>query len=328
MDKINVNFIQDIKNLIHSARRNVIYAVNSEMVKTYYEIGKRIVEEEQKGSSRAGYGAKLIENLSKELTQEFGRGFDKSNLSRMRGFYLAYPILATVSQQLSWSHYVELIKIEDETKRRYFEKYAISDGLSIRDLKRQIHSLHYERLLMSKDKKTLLAYEKKGNLPAKSDDVVKDPYILEFLGMDEKSSYSEKDLESRILDCLQKFLLELGQGFTFVARQKRFNIDNDNFYIDLLFYNIHLRCYLVIDLKIEKFRHEDVGQMNFYLNYVKKELNSNGDADPIGIILCTEKDKVQVEFATTGISNRIFVSKYRLYLPTKEELENEIKRLL
>ena len=328
MGKLDVNFVRDIKDLIKTARHNVIYAVNSEMVRTYYEIGRRIVEEEQKGASRAGYGTRLLENLSKELFKEFGKGFDGSNLSRMRSFYLTYPILGTVSQKLTWSHYCELIKIEDDTKRRYFEKYAINDGLSVRDLKRQIYSLHYERLLLSKDKTALLEYEKKGNLPAKSDEVVKDPYILEFLGLDEKAEYTEKELETRVLNYLQKFLLELGQGFTFVARQKRFTIDDDHFYIDLLFYNIYLRCYVVIDLKTVKFKHEDVGQMNFYLNYVKKELNSNGDADPIGIILCTEKEKVQVEFATTGISNKIFVSKYRLYLPSKEELENKIKRLL
>lgn len=328
MGKLDVNFVRDIKDLIKTARHNVIYAVNSEMVRTYYEIGRRIVEEEQKGASRAGYGTRLLENLSKELFKEFGKGFDGSNLSRMRSFYLTYPILGTVSQKLTWSHYCELIKIEDDTKRRYFEKYAINDGLSVRDLKRQICSLHYERLLLSKDKTALLEYEKKGNLPAKSDEVVKDPYILEFLGLDEKAEYTEKELETRVLNYLQKFLLELGQGFTFVARQKRFTIDDDHFYIDLLFYNIYLRCYVVIDLKTVKFKHEDVGQMNFYLNYVKKELNSNGDADPIGIILCTEKEKVQVEFATTGISNKIFVSKYRLYLPSKEELENKIKRLL
>ena len=328
MGKLDVNFVRDIKDLIKTARHNVIYAVNSEMVRTYYEIGRRIVEEEQKGASRAGYGTRLLENLSKELFKEFGKGFDGSNLSRMRSFYLTYPILGTVSQKLTWSHYCELIKIEDDTKRRYFEKYAINDGLSVRDLKRQIYSLHYERLLLSKDKTALLEYEKKGNLPAKSDEVVKDPYILEFLGLDEKAEYTEKELETRVLNYLQKFLLELGQGFTFVARQKRFTIDDDHFYIDLLFYNIYLRCYVVIDLKTVKFKHEDVGQMNFYLNYVKKELSSNGDADPIGIILCTEKEKVQVEFATTGISNKIFVSKYRLYLPSKEELENKIKRLL
>ncbi|MDO8554347.1 MAG: PDDEXK nuclease domain-containing protein [Candidatus Micrarchaeota archaeon] len=328
MRELDINFIQGIKDLIKTARHNIIYAVNSEMVKTYFEIGKRIVEEEQKGSSRAEYGKKLIESLSTELHEEFGRGFNRTDLQKMRRFYLVYQKWGTVSPKLAWSHYCELIKIDDEPKRRYFENYAINEGLSVRDLKRQIYSLHYERLLMSKDKTALLEYEKKGNLPAKSDEVVKDPYVLEFLGMDEKAEYTEKELETRILDYLQKFLLELGQGFTFVARQKRFTIDDDNFYIDLLFYNIHLRCYVVIELKTTKFKHEDAGQMNFYLNYVKKELNREGDTEPIGIILCTQKDTVQVEFATAGISNKIFVSKYRFYLPTKEELESKVKKLL
>lgn len=230
--------------------------------------------------------------------------------------------------RLTWTHYCELIKIDDNNKRKYFERYAMNENLSVRDLKRQIYSLHYERLLLSKDKKALLVYEKKGNIPHKSEELIKDPYVLEFLDLEEKNVYSEKELETKILDDLQKFLLELGQGFSFFARQKRFTIDNDHFYIDLLFYNIYLKCYVIIELKAAKFKHEDAGQMNFYLNYVKKKLNKKGDNEPIGIILCTEKEKVQVEFATQGISNKLFVSKYKLYLPTKEELEKEVKRLL
>ena len=260
--------------------------------------------------------------------EEFKNGFDVTNLRRMRRFYLIYQKWETVSPKLTWSHYSELIKIEEETKRRYFEKYAISENLSIRDLKRQMYSLHYERLLMSKDKKALIEYEKKGNMPSKTEELIKDPYVLEFLDLDEKKIYTEKQIETKILDDLQKFLLELGQGFSFVARQKRFTIDNDHFYIDLLFYNIYLKCYVIIELKTTKFKHQDAGQINFYLNYVKNELNKGGDNDPIGIILCAEKDKVQAEYALAGISNRLFVSKYKLYLPTKEELEKEIRRLL
>jgi len=195
-------------------------------------------------------------------------------------------------------------------------------------LKRQIYSMHYERLLISKDKKSLIEYSKKGNVPANSHDLVKDPYVLEFLNLEEKGSYTEKELETRILDDLQKFLLELGQGFSFVARQKRITIDNEHFYIDLLFYNIYLKCYVIIELKTSKFKHGDTGQMNFYLNYVKKELNKKGDKAPIGILLCTGKNDVYVNFATAGLSNKIFVSKYSLYLPRKEELENKVKKLL
>lgn len=320
--------LNEIKGIIRKARYNSLYAINKEMLKAYFEIGRKIVEEEQHGERRAKYGYKLLELLSKELMKEFRRGFDTSNLRRMRRFYLTYKKWETVSPKLSWSHYCELIKIKDITKRLYFERYSIQEGLSIRDLKRQIYSLHYERLLMSKNKKALITYESKKSVPQKIEDTIKDPYILEFLDLDEKHEFTEKQLETKILDNLQKFLLELGQGFSFVDRQKRFSLDNDQFYIDLLFYNIYLKCYVIIDLKIGKFKHENAGQMNFYLNYVRKRLNKKGDNDPVGIILCTEKDKVQVEFALTGISNKLFVSKYRLYLPTKKELEDEVRKLL
>src|SRR3989344_2408343 len=320
--------IQNIKDVIKKARYNAFNAVNTEMLKAYFEIGRKIVEEEQKGEKRAEYGEKLIDILSQELMIEFNKGFDVTNLRRMRRFYQMYTKWETVSPKLTWSHYSELIKIEDETKRKYFEKYAVSENLSVRELKRQMYSLHYERLLMSKDKKALIEYEKKGNIPSRTEDLLKDPYVLEFLDLDEKKTYTEKEIETKILNDLQKFLLELGQGFSFVARQKRFTIDNDHFYIDLLFYNIHLRCYVIIELKTTKFKHEDVGQINFYINYVKKELNKEGDNEPIGIILCTEKNNVQVEYATSGMSNKMFVSKYKLYLPSKEELENKLREAL
>ncbi len=319
---------KEIKSIIHKARYTVFTTVNTEMLKAYHNIGRKIIEEEQKGEKRAKYGEKLIDLLSEELMKEFKKGFDVTNLRRMRRFYLIYQKWETVSPKLTWSHYSELMKINNQTKRKYFEKYVIIENLSVRDLKRQMYSLHYERLLMSKDKNALIEYEKKGNIPLKTKDLIKDPYVLEFLDLDEKTIYTEREIESRILDNLQRFLLELGHGFSFVARQKRFTIDNDHFYIDLLFYNIYLKCYVIIELKTTKFKHEDAGQVNFYLNYVRKEMNTSNDNDPIAIILCTEKDKVQVEFTLDGLSNKLFVSKYKLYLPTKEELENEIKRLL
>ncbi len=325
--------IQDIKLLIKKARYTVVYTINTEMLKAYYEIGRKIVEKEQKGSSRAGYGEKLLENISSELIKDFGRGFSPTALKNMRIFYTTYKdgigqSLTDEFCKLSWTHYCELIKINDEAKRRYFEKYAVAENLSVRDLKRQIYSLHYERLLMSGDKKALIEYEKKGNIPTRSEELIKDPYVLEFLNIEEKSIYTEKELETRILDDLQKFLLELGQGFSFVARQKRITINNDHYYIDLLLYNIYLKCYVIIDLKTTKFKHEDVGQINFYLNYVKRELNKEGDNDPIGILLCTEKESIYVDFATAGLSNKLFVSKYKLYLPSKEELVKEVRKLL
>src|SRR3989338_1755811 len=312
--------LKEIKNIIKKARYAAFTAINSEMLKAYYDIGRKIVEEEQKGKKRAGYGEKLLEVLSKGLIKEFGRGFSVTALKNMRLFYTVYKDKISQSltdefYKLTWTHYCELIKIQDETKRRYFEKYAIHENLSVRELKRKIYSLHYERLLLSKDKKALLEYEKKGNIPAESEELIKDPYVLEFLNLEEKNVYSEKELETKILDNLQKFLLELGQGFSFVARQKRFTIDNDHFYIDLLLYNIHLKCYVIVDLKTSKFKYDDAGQINFYINYVKKQLNKDGENDPIGIILCTEKNDVQIEYAMSGMSNKLFVSKYKLYLP-------------
>ncbi len=320
--------IRDLKRLIQNARRNVFTAVNMEMLRTYFDIGRKIVEEEQRGKGRAEYGESLIDSISRELVKEYGSGFNATGLRRMRRFYSTYKIWATVSPKLAWSHYCELIKIEDDAKRKYFEKYAAMENLSVRDLKRQMYSLHYERLHLSKDKKALVEYEQKGNVPSKPGDIVKDPYVLEFLDLGEAHAFTEKELETRILDELQKFLLELGQGFSFVARQKRFTIDNDHYYIDLLFYNIYLKCYVVIELKTAKFRHEDAGQINFYLNYVRKELNKKDDYEPIGIVLCTEKDSVQVEYAISGISNKLYVSKYKLYLPSKVELEREVRKLL
>lgn len=325
--------ITDIKKIIHKARYSAFRSVNKEMLKAYYEIGKKIFEEEQKGKKRARYGGKLIETVSSELIKEFGKGFSTTALKNMRMFYLIYKghIGQSVTDELyglSWTHYCELIKIDDITKRRYFEKYAIAENLSVRDLKRQVYSLHYERLLRSKDKKKLIKHEKASFVPQTVEEVIKDPYVLEFLDLEEKKEYTEKELETKILDDLQRFLLELGQGFSFVARQKRFTLDNDHFYIDLLLYNIYLKCYVVIDLKVRKFKHEYAGQMNFYLNYVKRELNQEGDNEPVGIILCTEKDKVQVQFALSGMSNKLFVSKYKLYLPSKEEIVKEIKKLI
>ena len=335
MKKLTKNIaelLKEIKGIISSARYNSIKAVNTEMLKAYFEIGRRIVEEEQKGKQRAEYGKKLLETISKELTREFGKGFRLTAIKNMRLFYNSYKdeIRQSVTDELglTWTHYCELIKIKDKNKRKYFEKYAQQENLNVKNLKRQIYSLHYERLLMSKNKKSLIKKESLKLVPQKANDIIKDPYVLEFLGLEEKKEYTEKKLESKILNDLQKFLLELGQGFSFVARQKRVTKDNDHFYIDLLFYNIYLKCYVIIELKVGKFKHEHIGQMNFYLNYVKNELNTKKDNEPVGIILCTEKDNVQVKYALAGLSNKLFVSKYKLYLPSKEELEREVKRLL
>jgi predicted nuclease of restriction endonuclease-like (RecB) superfamily len=312
------SLVNNISNIVKSTRQKTFNLVNTEMLKAYFYIGKLIIEEEQKGKKRANYGEKLIDSISLELTKEFKKGFDSSNLRRIRKFYLIYKKWETVSPKLTWSHYSELIKLNDPSKRKYFEDYVISENLSVRQLKRQIYSLHYERLLIGKKELKLTTKKDKLN------EFIKDPYILDFLDIDENYKFNETQLENRIIDKLQYFLLELGKGFCFVARQKRFTIDNDHFYIDLLFYNIYLKRYIVIEIKTDKFKHEFIGQINFYLNYVKKELNKTDDNDPIGIILCTEKDNLQVEYALGGMTNKLFVSKYQLYLPTKEELKKII----
>jgi len=309
MDEISRNnlsiLIKDISNIIKSARSNAFTAVNREMLKAYYEIGRRIVEEEQRGDKRAAYGKKVLETISARLEEEFERGFDTSNLRRMRNFYILYKKWETVSPKLSWSHYCELIKIKDDVKRGYYQKYIAEGSLSVRDLKRQMNTFHYERMIH------------KNPIPLDAEDIIKDPYVLEFINA--KNDFREKDIESGIIENLQKFLLELGQGFTFVARQKKINAGNKSYYIDLLFYNTYLKCYVAVEIKKTDFDHKDAGQMNFYLNHISKELN--GENKPIGLILCKHKDRIKAEYATLGISHKVFVSRYMLYLPAKKEVE-------
>ncbi|MCG2718736.1 MAG: PDDEXK nuclease domain-containing protein, partial [Nanoarchaeota archaeon] len=294
----------------------------------YWEVGKRIVEYEQKGKEKAEYGSKLFDNLAKDLREKYGKGFSRSNVIYMRILYLKYPKSQTLSDQLAWSHYVELLIIDNDLERSFYEKQCVKENWSVRELKRQINSMLFERIALSKDKKGVLELAQKGHLIKKADDAVKDPYILEFLGIPEDHKYSEKELEQRIIDNLQKFLLELGKGFSFVARQFRVTLGNKHYYVDLVFYHMILKCFVLIDLKIGKVTHADIGQMNMYLNYFKKEETKKDDNEPIGIILTKEKEKIVVEYALGGISNKLFVSKYKLYLPSKEELEKEIRSKL
>ena len=320
--------ISSIGTLLEAARTHVYSQINQILVKTYWEIGKRIIEYEQKGKEKADYGSKLLDNLSKDLKLRYGKGFSRSNIVYMRLFYIKYPKSETLSHQLSWSHYFELLKVEDDLERSFYEKQSIKEKWSIRELKRQKNSALFERIALSKDKKGVLELAQKGHIVKKADDLVKDPYILEFLGIPEESNYSEKELEQKIIDNLQTFLLELGRGFTFVARQFRMTLGNKHYYVDLVFYHRILKCFVLIDLKITEVTHSDIGQMNMYLNYFKKEEMTKEDNEPVGIILTKEKEKIVVEYALGGISNKLFVSKYKLYLPSKEELEREVRRLL
>ena len=322
------SLIKDIGSILEESRKQAFRVVNTILTKTYWEIGSQIVEFEQIGNEKAEYGSKLLSRLSKDLRSKYGKGFSRRNILDMRRFYIIYPKWQTMSAKLSWSQYVELLRIDEDLERSFYEKQCIRENWSVRELKRQINSALFYRIALSKDKKGVLKLSKKGQIIEKAQDLIKEPYILEFLNIPQNYSFSEKELEQKIIDNLQMFLLEFGKGLTFVARQYRLSFRNKHFYIDLVFYHRILKCFVLIDLKIGEVNHQDVGQMNLYLNYFKSEENSKGDTEPIGIILGADKDEILVKFALGSISNRLFISKYKLYLPDKKELEDRVRRLL
>ncbi|MCK4418358.1 DUF1016 family protein [Candidatus Aerophobetes bacterium] len=314
--------------MLEQARRKTARQVNTVIRYTYWKIGKLAVEEEQRGANRAQYGGHLLQRLARDLTKKFGKGFTETNLKYMRQFYLTYPIRHALRDELTWTHYRLLLGIKDGKARSFYEIEVVNNSWSTRELDRQINSLLFERLTLSKDKNKVIELAKRGQIIEKPEDAIKDPYVLEFLGLPEQSYYTESQLEQKLIDHLQEFILELGKGFAFVARQKRITIDNEHYYIDLVFYHRILRCLVLFDLKVGKLSHSDVGQMNFYLNYVKDREIFEGESFPVGIILCTKsnRSRVFVEYALGGLSNSVFVSKYKLYLPTKKELEIEVKK--
>lgn len=306
---------------------NAYKAINTELQQTYWEIGQYIVEFEQKGKIKATYGTALLDNLSKDLTQLHGRGFSKSNLVYMRLCYIKYPISEKPSHQLSWSHYVELLKIDNDLERSFYEKQCLIEKWSIPELKRQKKASLFLRLAASKDKEGVLALAKQGLSVTKPSDLIREPYILEFLKIPEPYHVSEGDLEKLLIDNLQQFLLELGKGFAFIGRQYRIVLGNRPHYVDLVFYHRILKCFVLIDLKREEAGYEDVGQMNMYLGYFEAEENTEGDHPPIGIVLAREKDELQIKYAMHNISSQLFVSKYQLYLPNEDELRREIEHI-
>lgn len=330
--------VKRVSLLIEEARQKTVRQINTIITQTYWEIGRLIVKEEQKGERRAKYGEEIIKRLSRDLTKQFRRGFTERNIWWMRQFYLIYPklyALRTESKkekshalrdQLAWTHFRILLGIKYPLNRQFYEIETVRNNWSTRELERQINSLLFERLALSKDKKKVRQLARKGQIIEKPEDAIKDPYVLEFLGLPEKSYYTESQLEQKLIDHLQEFMLELGKGFTFVGRQKRITIDNEHYYIDLVFYHRILKCLVLIDLKIGNLDHRDIGQMNFYLNYIRDNEMLKGENPPVGIILCTEtkRSKVFVEYALGGLSNKLFVAKYKLYLPSKKELEMEI----
>jgi len=320
--------VDTIGTTIESARLRAIQAVNNELLKANWEIGKYIVEYEQHGNEKAEYGSALLTNLSKDLKARFGKGFSKSNIYLIRQFYLKYQIFQSVTGKLTWTHYAELLAVSDDNARGFYEKQAINENWSVRELKRQINSSLFERLALSKDKDGVLKLAVQGQIIAEPKDIVKDPYVLEFLQIPEEHRMTESKLEQKIIDNLQTFLLELGKGFSFVGRQYRITLDNDHYYVDLVFYHRILKCFVLIDLKTKHVKHQDIGQMNMYLNYFKAEENTEGDNPPIGIVLVADKNDILVEYAIGGISNNIFVSKYQLYLPDKKVLEEKVKEMI
>ena len=331
IDEIHRDVYSSIKELMDNARNKVAREVNNILIQTYWEIGRIIVEDEQGNSDRAEYGKQLVTDLSKRLTKEYGKGFSRSNLQNMRNFYLSYPICQTLSGKLSWSHYCELLSISDEQKRSFYEKETINANWSVRELKRQIKTSLFERLLLSsgdENKEKVLELALKGNEINKASDVVKDPYVFEFLGLPEEKPIMESDLEKALIAHIEKFLLELGKGFMYVGSQQRVTLGNTHYYVDMVFYNKILKSYVLIELKTGKLMPEAVGQINMYLNYYKTEVNDDTDNEPIGIILCTDKDSIQAEYALGSLSNKIFASKYTLYIPDREQLEEQVERVL
>lgn len=315
-----------ITTIIETARNRVQSVIDHEMVYAYWQIGREIVEDEQKGERRAEYGKAQIQNLSRELTQRHGKGFDRSNLWNMRAFFLAFPILDAVRRELSWTHYRLLLRIDDPQKRSFYEIECAKSNWSTRELERQMNSMLFERLALSRDKEGVMALAREGQILREALDMVKDPYVLEFLALPQSERLYEKEMESALLEHLQKFLLELGKGFSFVARQKRITLDGDHFYIDLVFYNYILRCFVLIDLKIGRLTHQDMGQMQMYVNYYTREMMNEGDNPPIGILLCETKSDAVVKYTLPEGNNQIFASRYKLYLPTEEELKAELIR--
>jgi len=343
----NKNFYSQIVDLLQSARQQVLRTVNKTMVITYFEIGRIIIEEEQNGKERAGYGKSILKELSKVLTKEFGKGFSVYNLERMRKFYFIYKerniennISASLLRkskteiaetlftkfELSWSHYLTLIRIDNEDERFFYEIESAKNNWSVRELKRQYDSALYTRLMLSRNNKKIKELATKGQILEKPKDAIKDPYVLEFIGLPENAEYSESDLEQKLIDKLEHFLLELGTGFTFVARQKRISFDDKHFRIDLVFYNRILKSFVLIDLKIGELKHQDIGQMQMYVNYYDRKIRLKDENKTIGIILCQNKSESVVEFTLPENNEQIFASRYKTVLPSKKELKLLLKQ--
>lgn len=320
---MDLTFYSHIKEILENARKKTYAAINFAMVEAYWEIGKSIVEM-QGGNETAEYGTNLLALLSEKLTSEYGKGFTVTNLRYMRQFYLSFQNRHTLCDELSWSHYRLIMKVENENARQFYIEETIKSNWSVRQLERQINTFSYERLLSSNGNYDVVLDTTRKEVCKKPTDVIRDPYVLEFLGLEGNSSFYESDLEQGLINHLQKFLLELGRGFSFVSRQQHINFDGRHFYIDLVFYNYILKCFVLIDLKTGDLTHQDIGQMQMYVNYYTKEKMNDGDNPPIGIILCSDKSDTLVKYTLPEGQNQIYASKYMLYIPSEEELRKEI----
>jgi predicted nuclease of restriction endonuclease-like (RecB) superfamily len=323
-----MQILSDIRLIIEETRNRVARSINHERTVAYWLIGQRIVEEEQHGKGRATYGKRLVHHLAENLTSEFGEGFSANNLWRMKDLYLGFPILDALRQELSWTHYRLLVKIENLDKRDFYIAEAIKNAWNVRQLERQINALLYERLLMSQDKETILAIAKGEMQPMQASQILKDPTVLEFLGLKPEASYYESEIEDAIIAHLQDFLLELGNGFSFVARQKRIILEGDEFKIDLVFYNRLLQCFVIFDIKMDKITHQDLGQLQMYVNYYDRDIKADFENPTIGVLLCADKNDAVVKYSLPLSNQQIFASKYQLHLPSEMQLLEEIKKEL
>jgi predicted nuclease of restriction endonuclease-like (RecB) superfamily len=325
---INKSILPDIKAIIATAKDKAIRAVDTERTIMYWQIGKRIFEEEQQGKDRAEYGEYLIKYIAQHLEPELGSGYSRRQIELFRQFYRIFPIANTVYSQLSWSQYKLVIRIDNKDKRTFYIAETVKNNWTVRQLERQINSLLYERLLLSSDKESVLAIAKNEKLPLEANEIIKDPIVLEFLNLKREASYYEKDLEQAIITNLQDFMLEIGNGFAFIARQKRIHIEGDEFYVDLVFYNRLLRCFVLIEIKTSKLTHQDIGQLQMYVNYYDRIEKLPTENDTIGILLCADKNDAVVKFTLPENNKNIIASKYKMYLPTENQLLEEMKKEL
>jgi len=317
------NLYKIIRSILVNARKNIAHTVNTTLVMAYWQVGRHIVEFEQKGSAKSTYGSDMINELSKRLVAEFGKGFTPANLRYMRQFYVCFPNCHALRDNLTWTHYRTLLKVEDKTARDFYVEECVNENWSTRQLERQINTLYYHRILASRDKDAVRReIQTTEPRPLEPREIIRDPYILDFIGIPQGEHFLESDLETALLSKLQCFLLELGKGYSFVARQKRISFDNKHFYMDLVLYNFMARCFVLIDLKTDELTHQDLGQMQMYVNYYTRNLMTPGDNPPVGIVLCADKNDEIVRYTLPEGENQIFASKYMTYLPTKEELKN------